>query len=168
MENTEKIMEPVDVEQEKVEETVAEVVGEAVECEIELRPLVATDMGAICKIIAAIGIRQFKDSFNIKGLDLENLSFNQDERDEENKKKAIENALEMFGIGVAVDLAGIIMANFPKAETEIQMFLASLTGMKLVEVQNMGIADYGELIMRVVMKEEFKDFFKRVMKLFNR
>ena len=27
----------------------------------ELRPLVASDMGSICKIITAIGIRQFKE-----------------------------------------------------------------------------------------------------------
>ena len=35
-----------------------------------LRPLVATDMGQICKIITAVGVRQFKEAFNqddIKG-----------------------------------------------------------------------------------------------------
>ena len=157
MENTEKIMEPT--------ATPEEVVEEVIECPFDLRPLVATDMGPICKIITAIGIRQFKESFNITGLDLSNLTFNQEERDAENEKKGIDNALEMFGIGVAFDIAGIIMANYPKAELEIQTFLASLTGKKLVEVQNMGLADFGELIVWVVMKEEFKDFFSVVSKL---
>ena len=40
----------------------------------ELRPLVATDMGIICNIISAIGIKEFRNSFNLKdfqGKDLE-------------------------------------------------------------------------------------------------
>lgn len=143
MENTEKIVEMNIEATQKASEEVNE-------NPYNLRPLVATDMGAICKIITAVGIRQFKEAFNVEGLDLENLK------------------LETLGIGIGIDIAGIIFSNFPKAENEIQTFLASMTGMKLSEVKAMGLADYGELIMMIVMKEEFKDFFKRVMKLFNR
>lgn len=113
----------------------------------ELRPLIATDMGAICKIISAIGVRQFKDCFNVddfKGKDV-----------------------EAVGFGVIFDIAGIVIANIPKAEEDIQNFLASLTGMKVSDIKKLPFADYGELIMEVVMKDDFKDFFKRVMKLFN-
>ena len=113
----------------------------------ELRPLIATDMGAICKIITAIGIRQFKDCFKV----------------EDFKGKDV----EAVGFGVIFDIAGIVIANIPKAEEEIQLFLASLTGMKVADIKKMPFADYGELIMEVVMKDDFRDFFKRVMKLFN-
>ena len=114
----------------------------------ELRSLVASDMGAICKIISAIGVRQFKDCFKTEDL-----------KGEKN--------VEQIGIAVVFDVAGIIIANFPKAEAEIQSFLASLTGWKVAEIQKLSLADYGEMIMDVVMKEDFRDFFKRVMKLFN-
>jgi hypothetical protein len=114
----------------------------------ELRPLVAADMGAICKIITAIGIRQFKECFKIEDFQGGNA--------------------ESVGFSVVFDIAGIIVANIPKAEEEIQSFLASLTGKKVSEVKQMPFADYGELIIQVVMKEDFQDFFKRVMKLFNR
>lgn len=40
--------------------------------------------------------------------------------------------------------------------------------MKLAEIKKMPFADYGELIIEVVTKKEFQDFFKRVMKLFSR
>ena len=113
----------------------------------ELRPLVASDMGAICKIINAIGIRQFKDCFKL-----------------EDFKEA---SAEKIGFSVVFDIAGIIVANIPKAEEEIQSFLASVTGMKVSEIKKMPFADYGELVVQVVMKEDFRDFFKRVMKLFN-
>lgn len=114
----------------------------------ELRPLVASDMGAICKIISAIGVRQFKECFKLDDFKNGNA--------------------EQVGFGVMLDIAGIIISNVPKAEEEIQAFIANLTGMKLSEVKKMPFADYGELIIEVVTKEDFKDFFARVMKLFNR
>ncbi len=116
----------------------------------DLRPLVASDMGMICKIITTIGVRQFKECFNIE----------QTEDAKEDIKKV--------GFSVMLDIAGIIISNIPKAEEEIQVFLASLSGMKLAEIKNMPFADYGELIIEVVTKKEFQDFFKRVMKLFSR
>ena len=127
---------------------------EATEKAWDLRPLVASDMGAICKIISAIGIRQFKECFNIE--DFQKI----DAKNEGTVKK--------LGFGIVFDIAGIIISNIPRAEEEIQAFLASVTGMKVSEVKKMSFADYGELIMTVVMKEDFQDFFKRVMKLFNR
>lgn len=114
----------------------------------ELRPLVASDMGAICKIITAIGVRQFKECFKLEDIQNGNV--------------------EQVGFGVVFDIAGIIISNIPKAEEEIQAFLGSLTGMKVAEIKKLPLADYGEMIMEVVMKEDFQDFFKRVMKLFNR
>lgn len=116
----------------------------------DLRPLVASDMGMICKIITTIGARQFKDCFNIEQL------------------KSEETDANKVGFSVMLDIAGIIISNIPKAEEEIQVFLASLSGMKLAEIKKMPFADYGELIIEVVTKKEFQDFFKRVMKLFSR
>ena len=113
----------------------------------DLRPLVASDMGAICKIITAIGIRQFKECFKLEDFKKVNP--------------------EEIGLGIVFDIAGIIVSNIPRAEDEIQAFLASVTGMKVSEIKKMSFADYGELVIQVVMKEDFRDFFKRVMKLFN-
>ena len=115
----------------------------------ELRPLVAADMGAICKIISAIGVREFKNCFKVEDF---------------NKKDT--NA-EQIGFNVLFDIAGIVIANIPKAEKEIQSFIASLTGMPVSFVKSMPFADYGEIIVNIVTKEEFQDFFRRVMKLFN-
>lgn len=117
----------------------------------ELRPLVAADMGPICKIISAIGVRQFKECFNIDQI-----------------KSVDKTDIEKIGFSVVFDIAGIIISNIPKAEGEIQAFLASLTGAKIDEIKKMPFADYGEMIIDVVTKKEFQDFFKRVMKLFDR
>lgn len=129
----------------------------------ELRPLVAADMGPICKIITAIGVRQFKECFNIDQLKKKKGE------DGENAEESTESLdVETIGFGVFFDIAGIIISNIPKAESEIQAFLASLTGMPIAAIKKIPFADYGELIIDVVTKKEFQDFFKRVMKLFNR
>lgn len=114
----------------------------------KLRPLVATDMGSICKIITAVGVRQFKEAF--KQEDIEGKS------------------VRAAGIDVLLGIAGIAFSNIPKAEEEIQTFVASVTGMSLAQVRQLPFADYGEIILDIVTKQEFQDFFGRVMKLFNR
>jgi hypothetical protein len=114
----------------------------------EIRPLVASDMGAICKIITAIGVRQFKECFKVEDFKGGNV--------------------EEVGFAVVFDIAGIVIANIPKAEEDIQTFVASVTGLSVKEVKSIPFADYGELIVKIVAKDDFPDFFKRVMKLFNR
>ena len=91
-----------------------------------LRPLVATDMGQICKIITAVGVRQFKEAF----------------KQDDIKGKSVEAA----GLDVLLGIAGIAFSNIPKAEDEIQTFVASVTGMSLDQVRQLPFADYGEII----------------------
>lgn len=122
--------------------------AEVIEKAYTLRPLLASDMGAICKIITTIGIKEFKQCF--KAEDFKDVN------------------AEAVGFSVVFDIAGIIISNIPKAEEEIMAFLSSVTGMKVSELKQMPFADYGELIIEVVTKDDFKDFFNRVMKLFNR
>lgn len=116
----------------------------------DLRPLKASDMGMICKALSKIGIREFKECFQLGDL-----------------KDAKEN-VEAIGFGVLFDIAGIIIEHIPDAEKEIQTVLASLTGMPAEEIKALPFADYGEMIIEVVTKDDFKDFFGRVMKLFSR
>lgn len=120
--------------------------------EIEIRGLKATDLGAVCKIISAIGIREFKSCFDAEHL----------------QSVVSENNSDATAVGMSMifDIAGIIISNIPKAESEIQSFIASLTGLKLADVKEMAFADYGEVIMKIVMKDDFRDFFGRAIKLF--
>lgn len=135
---------------ERKETVKSELIGDAAveEKKYELRPLVATDMGQVCKIITAVGVRQFKEAF----------------KQEDIKGKSVEAA----GLDVLLGIAGIAFSNIPQAEEEIQTFVASLTGMSLDHVRQLPFADYGEIILDIVTKQEFQDFFGRAMKLFDR
>ena len=142
-------------------ETVAETVESTVdetEKKYELRPLVASDIGMVCKIISKIGVREFKDCFNVDQI--------KDGMADDGESK--DAKLESIGFGVVFDIAGVIIANIPAAEADIQKFIGSLTGLSVLQVKALPLADYGEIILDVITNEDFKDFFKRVMKLFDR
>ena len=64
-----------------------------------------------------------------------------------------------------IEMAGIITENMDKAQTEINTFLSSVTSLELEAVEDLSLADYMDLIVEVLTKADFKDFFNRAMKL---
>lgn len=114
---------------------------------MEIRDLISTDMGKICKIMTKIGVKQFNnciDPKEIKGKDV-----------------------EAVGITVLMNIAGIVISNYSNAEKDIIDFLSDLTGMKIEEITNLKLPEFADLVIAVVTKDDFKDFFSRVLKLFN-
>lgn len=145
-----------DTENEEVEKVVLR--------EYNLRQLEARDMGTMCKIITAIGIRQFRSIFSSDtAKELVSMIRSSKGDDENGENDAASSAVsEFIGISTAIDAVGIIMENYPKAENEIMAFLASVSGMEAKEIKKLSFADYGQMLIEIVMKEDFKDFFKRV------
>ena len=124
----------------------------------ELRTLCAEDVFPMFKIISKIGIKEFKSCL-----------------ESDDVKEAIKSAtnngenqadLEVIGIGVALEIASVIMANIPQAKEDIYLFLAQISGMSKDDIRNLPIPTFTEMIIDVVKKEEFKDFFGVVSKLF--
>ena len=120
----------------------------------ELRTLCSKDIFPMFKIISKIGIDEFKKCFETPEI-IRMIS-------EGAKGKEMQ-----IGISVALEIASIIVTNLPKAEEDIYAFLSSVSGMKVKEIQNMEMGTFLEMIVALVRKEEFKDFFKVVSKLFN-
>ena len=121
--------------------------------EYTVRELKATDLGPVCKILSKIGIRQFKDCFN-------NIDFGKEKSEDKN---GLTDA--QVGLNVMIEMAGIITENMDKAQTEINTFLSSVTSLELEAVEDLSLADYMDLIVEVLTKADFKDFFNRAMKL---
>lgn len=80
----------------------------------------------------------------------------------------MDNALCTSGLGVSVvmEVVSIIMKNLPSCKNEIYTFLSGLSGMTVKEIGNLDMVTFTEMIVAVVQKQEFKDFFKVVSKLF--
>ena len=118
--------------------------------EYELRNLTSKDIYPVTKIISKIGFKEFKQVF---------------ESDTVRGMAANGEVAESVGLAIVIDLAGIVLANLSSCEKEINEFLSSVTGLNTEEINKIPMAEYMQLIIDIVQKEEFKDFFKVVSKL---
>ena len=130
---------------------------ETIEKKYELRELQSKDMFPMFRVINKIGVKEFKACF---------------EADEvKNAMSAITNKqesanLEAIGLQVMIELASVVISHIGDAEQEIYAFLSGLSGMSKKELEELDMITFTEMIVDVFKKEEFKDFFGVVSKLF--
>lgn len=122
----------------------------------ELRKLCSKDIFPMSKIISKIGIGQFRKCFESD--EVKSMIANA------GKEEDISSAV---GFAVVLDIGEIILSNLPVCEKEIYAFLEDLSGSTADELKEISIADFAEMIITLVKKPEFSDFFKVVSKLFN-
>ena len=116
-----------------------------------LRPLEASDVFVMSKIIHAVGIEEFKKCFQP---DIVKNMMEQDKGAEE------------VGFEVFFGIVGVITGNLPKCEKDIYKLLAGLSGMTEAQIKALPMNEFFEMIIEVIRKEEFKDFLLVVSKLF--
>ena len=139
-----------------------------VETTFELRELKSSDIFPMFKIMGKIGFKDLKDKMTPEKVKELTSMFKQNENDTEQKEGSdAEEQMMYIGFNVIFEVVEIIMNNLPSCEQDIYAFLACLSGMKTKEVANLPLATFTEMIVEVLKKEEFKDFFKAVSRLFN-
>ena len=118
-----------------------------------LRELEARDIAPMASILSKIGIKDIKECFN--GQDLKDLA----------SGKADEATINAIGMSIMLDIVGVVLENYSKCHDNVFKFLASLSGMEAKQIESLPLDTFTEMIIDVVKKEEFKDFFKVVSKL---
>lgn len=127
------------------------------------RTLCAEDVFPMFNIINKIGIREFKSVFsNIDDLKKMLAYANAPQED---KANALNDIIES-GLSIAFDFAGIIFGNVNKCENDVFRFLASVSNLDEKGVRGLSLSIFFEMILDLIKKEEFKDFFRVVSKLF--
>ncbi len=126
---------------------------------MELRKLSSKDIFPVCGIIKKIGLKEVKSVLN--GTNLMELA--------KNDKKI---NMEAVSVDIMLDLVGIVIANLPECQKEIYTFLESIVIVEedkrknlRKDLENMPMDEFAQLIIDVLTKEEFKDFFKVALKL---
>ena len=137
-----------------MEETRNNVVEMTTEKPYTLRNLEAKDVFIVSKILSQIGLKEFKEAFDLK---MATTMF---------KGKMDDNKVAAVGLNVFFDMSQVLLENLPKCEKNMYAFLASLSGMKEKEIESLPMNTFIEMVIDVVQKEEFKDFFKLVSQLF--
>ena len=131
------------------------------------RQLGAPDIFLMAKIISQIGIKEFKACFesdSISGL-IQNMVA---EKASDKEADTQDNSnIVSVGVGVAVELAGVILGNLPKCENDIYQMLSQTSNLSVEEIKAPGnAAMFLEMVIDFIKKEEFRDFIKVVSKLF--
>lgn len=127
--------------------------------DFELRPLKSVDIFPMSKIISKIGLKNIRESFSPESIK-QIVSASATEGN-------TEELATFVGFSVIIDIVGIIMSNLPKCQKEIFTFLSNISGMTVDKIENLDLGNFTELVIAVIQKEEFKDFFQAVSKLFN-
>lgn len=134
----------------------------------ELRELKSSDIFPMFKIMGKIGFKDLKNKLTPdKVKELKSMFKMEEDIDEAKKKEAEDEQMMFVGFTVVLEVAEIIINNLPSCEQDIYAFLAGLSGMKVKEVANLPLVTFTEMIVELLKKEEFKDFFKVVSRLFN-
>lgn len=124
--------------------------------EYNMRNLQATDIFSVVKILNGIGLKNIKEAINLDEINNLRKGMTEDNADV---------ITSQVGLNVVMSIATIILENLPNVESDLYNFIGSVIDMKAKDVAKMDMGDFMDLLITIIQKEEFKDFFKRASKL---
>lgn len=140
--------------------------SENIEKTYELRNLEADDLFIMIGIISKIGIKEFKGCFESDEVKAAITNVAKQKKDADANEDADDDVVASIGISVALDIAAILLANIGKCKNDIYALLANLSGVKEKEIAKLPVKTFTSMVVDLVQKEEFTDFFQDVVKLF--
>lgn len=129
---------------------------------IEFKQLKSSDMFIMFKIINKIGLNEIKNQLEPKTIEKLVDGFKG-----KGEAKDNESLIYCVGISVTIEMANVIIGNLPKCEDEIYTLLSRVSGKSKKEISELDMVTFTEYIVEFVKKDEFKDFTKVALKLFN-
>ena len=124
--------------------------------EYTMRNLQATDIFSVVKILNGIGLKNVKEA-----IDFEEINKIRKGMTEENA----DVISSQVGLNVVMSLTTVIIENLPKVENDLYNFIGSVIDVKAKDVAKMDMGEFMDVLITLIQKEEFKDFFKRASKL---
>ena len=127
------------------------------------RTLGGEDVFLMFRIIGKIGVKEFNACFEHDGIKhlvaamMGEKMANQD---------AEEASVSVTYITVILEVADVIFRNLPKCETEVFQMLSQTSNLTVAQVKKLNLAQFTEMVIDFIKKEEFKDFIKVVSRLF--
>lgn len=122
----------------------------------EMRNLQASDIFSVVKILNGIGLKNIKEAINIEEINKIRKGITEDNTD------AIASQV---GVNVVMSIVMVILENLPKVENDLYNFIGSVIGVKAKDVAKMDMGEFTDILITIIQKDEFKDFFKRASQL---
>ena len=124
--------------------------------EYNMRNLQATDIFSVVKILNGIGLKNIKESIDFEEINKIRKGMTEDNADA---------VTSQVGVNVVMSIATVILENLPNVESDLYNFIGSVIDMKAKEVAKMDMGEFMDVLITIIQKEEFKDFFKRASNL---
>lgn len=118
----------------------------------------ATDVFTMATLLSKIGLGKMADGFgrdNVMKLVAAS------------KGKKGDELTAMTGMGIALQMAEIILGNIDKCQVELFTLLANISGLTIDEIKDMDAEVFAQLIFDVVQLPQFKDFIKVASRFLN-
>ena len=122
----------------------------------EMRNLQATDIFSVVKILNGIGLKNIKEAINIEEINNIRKGMTEDN---------VDVISSQVGVKVVMSIATVILENLPKVENDLYTFVGSVIGVKAKDVAKMDMGEFTDILITIIQKDEFKDFFKRASQL---
>ena len=129
------------------------------------RTLGGEDMFLMFRIIGKIGLKEFNaclESDGIKGLVAALMGEKLAKADDGEDSPAV----SVTYISVVLEVADVLFNNIAKCENEVFQMLSQTSNLSVEQVKELPLAQFMEMVIDFIKKEEFKDFIKVVSKLF--
>ena len=149
---SEAIIEPVQPEMEAVKP-------------YKFRTLGGEDIFLMFKIIGKIGVKEFNAVFEndgIKGLVIRLMGEKMANADEGEDAPSV----SVTYISAILEVADVLFNNIAKCEKEVFQMLSQTSDLSVEQVKKLPLADFTEMVIDFIKKDEFRDFIKVVSKLF--
>lgn len=127
-----------------------------------LRKLEADDIFPMAKILGKIGINecvQYINQDEFKEFIKEFFNGKQNDNSAEPKERD-SNSEFIAGVAVIARISNIILLHLEDCRSEIYTLLSRLSGMNIEEIKKLELEVFLEMIVDVIRKEEFKNFYK--------
>ena len=132
------------------------------------RTLCGGDVFLMFKIISKIGVKEFNACFENDGIKhlVAAMMGEKLAKTAENEEEVETPSFSVTYISVILEVADVIFRNLPKCESEIFQMLSQTSDLSVAQVKELSFADFTEMVVDFIKKDEFKDFIKVVSKLF--
>lgn len=134
------------------------------ETTFELRELKSSDVFPMVQILNKVGFKELKTVLTPDKVKDMMKSFK--DAGSEKAEDGVDKST-ILGFNLILEIVGIVMNNLPSCEEDLYRFISNVSGLSVKEIADLPMGDFAEMVVAIVQKQEFKDFFKAVSKLFN-
>ena len=129
------------------------------------RPLGGEDVFLMFKIIGKIGVKEFNACFANEGIkDLVSRLMGEKMAKADEAEETLSASVTY--ISVILEVADVLFNNIAKCENEVFQMLSKTSNLSVAQVKGLPLAQFTEMVIDFIKKEEFRDFIKVVSKLF--